>query len=87
MEDKVSNEVYFTVTTDQGISYVFEASSSEERSIIVNGLHNVLARLAYHLVVGDTSTALGLYEAESSSLVPPSRPDHAVNQLAHVLLD
>jgi hypothetical protein len=90
--------VYFKVETDQGAVHIFEASSPEERDKIVNGLRNVLARSAYHLIVGDSSTALGLYNSDqptsaTEALAADSGapwscpgPDETLNQMAHVML-
>jgi len=85
---------FFTVTTGDGDVHVFEAAHVEERDRIVNGLKTVVARLSYHLVVGDTTAVAELFnshgyvvdtEGELPSLSNPNQK--TMNRLAHALMD
>lgn len=85
-------ECLFAITTEQGDVHVFEATSPEERDMLISGLKNVIARLTYHLVVGDAGAALELYDDESddpSSGELPSLPNPVatMNRITHALMD
>lgn len=83
----------FAITTDEGEVHVFEATSPRERDLIVAGLKNVIARLSFHLVVGDAGASSELYSEDSKNQPPhgelPSLPDptKTMNRIAHALLD
>jgi hypothetical protein len=86
---------FFTVTTDTGDVHIFEASSPGERDQIVNGLKNVIARLAFHVIAGDTTASSELYneDAKSKSHNAPvgdlpslASPHQNMNRIAHTLL-
>jgi hypothetical protein len=83
------DQVYFTIMTHQGDVHIFEANSYDDRERIVNGLRNVIARLAFSLVAGDVHQTHGLYNVgkQSSSTAVVLSPDHAMNQIAHSLLE
>ena len=53
---------FFSVTTNEGIVYMFEAVTFEERDRIVNGLKNLLARLSFQVVSGDEALTNELFE-------------------------
>jgi len=81
---------FFTVTSDIGDVHIFEASTPEERDLIVNGLKNVIARLTFHLIAGDTTASSELY-GESKSDTTGELPSLAnstqtMNRIAHTLL-
>lgn len=85
-------ECLFAITTEQGDVHVFEATSPNERDMLVSGLKNVVARLSYHLVVGDASAALELYNEDSDDPASgelPSLPNPVatMNRISHALLD
>jgi hypothetical protein len=84
---------FFTITSDTGDVHIFEASSPEERDQIEYGLKNVIARLSFHLIAGDTTASSELYNANSNSksasmgdLPGLVNPKQAMNRLAHTLL-
>ena len=90
------DKVHFTITTDEGVVYIFEANSPEERDMMVNGLRNVLSRLAYQLIAGDPMAALGLYKDDNFSALDRmedgspwtcTSPDQTMNKMTHLLLD
>jgi hypothetical protein len=89
---------FFTITTNQGDVYVFESNSSEERDSIVNGLKNIISRLAFHLIVGDVTATSELYHGESTddpgdnpaasgNLPALISPRQTMNRVAHLMLD
>jgi hypothetical protein len=84
---------FFTVTSDTGDVHIFEASSPGERDQIVNGLKNVIARLTFHLIAGDTTASSELYAANADSKSASVEdqpglvnPKQAMNRIAHTLL-
>jgi hypothetical protein len=91
--DDDSDLCFFNVTSDTGDVHIFEASSPEERDDIVNGIKNVIARLTFHLVAGDTTASSELYNANPSSKSAPvgdlpglGNPKQTMNRMAHTLL-
>ena len=88
------NLCFFTITTSNGDVHVFEANAQSERDSIVNGLKNVISRLAFHLLVGDTTASSELFdvddhetEEEPADLPALPSPQQAMNRIAHALLD
>jgi hypothetical protein len=84
---------FFTITSDTGDVHIFEGSSPEERDEIVNGLKNVIARLTFHLIAGDTTASSELYaenaNSQSASVEDQPglvNPKQAMNRIAHTLL-
>ncbi|CAB9516042.1 expressed unknown protein [Seminavis robusta] len=83
----------FAITTEEGDVQVFEAASSRERDVFVTGLKNVIARLSFHVIVGDAGASSELYyqhdkqspEGQLPSI--PSSPAQNMNRIAHALLD
>jgi hypothetical protein len=82
----------FAITTDEGDVHVFEATSPRERDLLVAGLKNVIARLSFHLIVGDAGASSELYCEEVKN--PPqgelpayTDPTKNMNRIAHALLD
>lgn len=91
--DDDSDLCFFNVTSDTGDVHIFEASSPEERDQIVNGIKNVIARLAFHLIAGDTTASSELYIPNSNSknasvgdLPVLANPKQVMNRIAHTLL-
>lgn len=93
-----SDLCFFTITTNEGDVYVFEANSPQERDSLVNGIKNVLARLAYHLIVGNEVGTAELYHDASNddtidnptmsgSLPVVLNPRQTMDRVTHVLLD
>lgn len=90
-DDDGADVCFFTITTKAGNVHVFEAQSYEERDRIVNGLKNVIARLAYHLVAGDVQVSTELY-SEDDGLMSGELPSlrtrpQAMNDFSHSFLD
>lgn len=82
----------FAITTNEGDVHVFEATSPRERDLLVAGLKNVIARLSFHLIVGDAGASCELYTEEVKNLADGelpanSNPTKNMNRIAHVLLD
>jgi hypothetical protein len=91
--DDDSDLCFFNVTSDTGDVHIFEASSPEERDEIVNGIKNVIARLTFHLVAGDTTASSELYNANINSksasvgdLPGLENRKQTMNRIAHTLL-
>ena len=93
---------FFSITATNGDLHVFEANSTEERDSIVNGLKNVISRMAFHLVVGDTTASSELFDFDGNMQkfkagVEPSsspgdlpslaNPRQTMNRLAHLMLE
>jgi hypothetical protein len=88
---------FFTITTDAGAIYIFEAASPEERDRIVTGLKSIVARLCLHVITGNVTASAELFAAaddedlnRSSSLddmpLLPN-PVSTMNRVAHHLLE
>ena len=82
----------FAITTEEGDVQVFEAASVEQRDLLVTGLKNVIARLSFHLVLGDVGASSELYYEEEKSPPPGELPSFSspiqnMNRIAHALLD
>lgn len=85
---------FFTVTSDIGDVHIFEANTPAERDQIVSGLKNVIARLTFHLIAGDTTASSELYAdtkkskgaASSGELPSLANPHQTMNRIAHTLL-
>ena len=82
----------FAITTDEGDVHVFEATSPRERDLLVAGLKNVIARLSFHLIVGDAGASSELYTEEikdspQGELPAYTDPTKNMNRIAHALLD
>ena len=82
----------FAITTEEGDVQVFEAASAEQRDLLVTGLKNVIARLSFHLVLGDVGASSELYYEEEKSPPPGELPSFSspiknMNRIAHALLD
>lgn len=91
-DDGAGDDVcFFSITTKAGHVHVFEAQSLGERDRIMNGLKNVIARLAYHLVAGDVQVSTELYSEDDglmSGELPSLRtPAQAMNDISHSFLD
>ncbi|GKZ00739.1 hypothetical protein MPSEU_001025800 [Mayamaea pseudoterrestris] len=84
---EASANTCFTIKTTEGTSHLFEANSVEERDRIVSGIRNVIARLSYHLIAGDSAAAFGVDDYMSDAQWTCTSPDHATNEMAHKLLD
>lgn len=86
---------FFTITTHQGDVHVFETNSPEERDSLVNGLRNVISRLALQLIMGDVSAFMELYHDDLHSaspdstalLLPVVNQRQMMNEAAHILLN
>lgn len=79
----------FAITTKAGDVQLFETSSLRERDLLVAGLKNVIARLAFHLIVGDASASSALYceDPPPGELPSCSGPTKDMNRIAHALMD
>mmetsp|Transcript_7725 Transcript_7725/g.8840 ORF Transcript_7725/g.8840 Transcript_7725/m.8840 type:complete len:683 (+) Transcript_7725:379-2427(+) len=85
---------YFTITSDEGVVFVFEAPTVSEKYNIVNGIKNVVAWLSYHLVMGNmasgTQLVSNLDEEQGDQIgeLPSLKtPTQAMNELSHSFLD
>lgn len=82
---------FFSITTNRGTVHIFETNTRDERDRIVNGLKNIIARLAFHLVAGDTAISSELFagdEDETCGELPTLRkPGLAMTDISHVFLD
>ena len=84
---------FFSITTKEGDVQVFEAATPRERDLLVVGLKNVIARLSFHLVVGDAGGLSELYCEQSKAALSPgelpscSSPMINMNRIAHALMD
>lgn len=91
-DDVVQEDMcFFSITTCKGIVHLFEARSYEERDRVVNGIRNLIARLAFHLVAGDAIISSELYSedyGQFSGELPSLRTSaQAMNQISHAFLD
>jgi hypothetical protein len=82
----------FTITTKEGDVQIFEAASPRERDVLVTGLKNVIARLSFHVIVGDAGASSELYcedvaKPPAGELPSISSPIQNMNRIAHALLD
>jgi hypothetical protein len=91
--DDDSSLCFFNVTSDTGDVHIFEASSPAERDEIVNGIKNVIARLTFSLISGDTTAPSELYNENPNSKTASvgeipglGNPKEAMNRIAHTLL-
>lgn len=81
----------FSITTSEGDVQVFEASTVRERDLFVAGLKNVIARLSFHVIVGDAGASSELYVEEKD--IPPGEmpsiasPVRNMNRIAHAMMD
>lgn len=92
MDEDGNDLTFFTITTTSGDVHIFEANSTMDRDRIVHGIKNVIARLSYHLVAGDTKASSELYTEESKDIsrgeLPKlAKPNQSMNRLSHSLLD
>ncbi|GAX11698.1 hypothetical protein FisN_7Lh068 [Fistulifera solaris] len=87
---------FFTITVSNGQVYIFESNTLDERDSLVNGLKNVISRLAFQVTVGDVSALKELYLEEdilasnaalTGDLPILPNPMQAINRIAHVMLD
>mmetsp|Transcript_30936 Transcript_30936/g.45461 ORF Transcript_30936/g.45461 Transcript_30936/m.45461 type:complete len:163 (-) Transcript_30936:1644-2132(-) len=92
-DEDVVVESFFSITTNDGDVHVFEARSPRERNRIVHGLKNVVAKLSYHLVLGDIAVSTTLYGDDYGDMGEDGRlpslctPEQAMNELTHAYLD
>jgi len=82
----------FAITTHQGDVQVFEAASVQQRDLLVTGLKNVMARLSFHLILGDVGASSELYYEEEKNPPPGELPSFSspiknMNRIAHALMD
>ena len=82
----------FAITTEEGDVQVFEAASSQQRDLLVTGLKNVIARLSFHLILGDVGASSELYYEEEKNPPPGELPSFSspiqnMNRIAHALMD
>jgi hypothetical protein len=92
MDDSDEDVCLFTITTNEGDVQIFEAASPRERDVIVTGLRNVIARLSFHVIVGDAGASSELYcenvtTPPAGELPSISSPIQNMNRIAHALLD
>jgi len=92
MDEEGTDLTFFTITTTTGDVHIFEANSTADRDRMVNGIKNVIARLSYHLVAGDTKASSELYTEESKDssrgeLPKLAKPNQSMTRLSHSLLD
>lgn len=97
MEDDTTvdgDNCIFTITTDDGNVFLFEANSKDERDRIVNGLKTIIARWARQMVAGEVTATSELYAvyqtpklAVRSELSVSPNPTYTMNRMAHRLLD
>ena len=82
---------FLTITSESGDVHMFEADTLEERDNLVNGLRNVCARLAFHLITGDATASTELYDASmvahDGDLSSLPNPRLNMNRIAHAMLD
>jgi hypothetical protein len=86
---------FFTITSRQGHVHVFEANTPDQRDAIVDGLQNAIARLAFHLVAGDSTASTELYnddrrmqqQEDAGELPALPNPRLNMNRIAHMMLD
>ena len=82
---------FWSLTTTSGEVHIFEAASAKQKEKMVAGLSNILSRLAFHLIVGDTQASNELYTQETKldagELPSLPSPWQNMNRLAHALLD
>ena len=85
---------FFTVTTGNGDVHMFEGAHTEERDRIVAGLKTIIARLSFHLIVGDMTAVADLFQSSNTFLAESGFPtderlvqQRSMDRLAHTLLD
>lgn len=91
-EDEEEDVCLFSITTEEGDVQVFEAATPRERDLFVAGLKNVIARLSFHVIVGDAGASSELYyegdkDAPQGELPSFSSPVKNMNRIAHALMD
>ncbi len=83
--------LFFSITAANGVVHLFEAPSGEARDYVVKGLHLVISRLTYHMIVGDSKIIDELFSedgAESTGELPSlTKPSNALSKIVHSLLD
>lgn len=81
---------FFSITTDDGQFYVFEAATPQQREHLVAGLQNVIARLSFQLIAGDNSASSELWQSNPTNqgeLPSLPSPHQTMNRLTHAMLD
>ncbi|GAX20757.1 hypothetical protein FisN_7Hh068 [Fistulifera solaris] len=96
LEEEREDFCFFTITVSNGQVYIFESNTLDERDSLVNGLKNVISRLAFQITVGDVSALKELYLEEdvlasnaalTGDLPVLPNPMQAINRIAHIMLD
>jgi hypothetical protein len=96
LEEEREDFCFFTITVSNGQVFVFESNTLDERDSLVNGLKNVISRLAFQITVGDVSALKELYLEEdvltskaalTGDLPVLPNPMQAINRIAHIMLD
>ena len=81
---------FFSVTTNSGDVHLFECLSEEERDRVASGIKNVIARMAYSLVVGDNHVITELYsegEQDEGELPALKTEGQELADISHAFLD
>lgn len=91
-EEDEEDVCLFSITTEEGDVQVFEAATPRERDLVVAGLKNVIARLSFHVIVGDAGASSELYCEADQDAPPGELPSFAspvknMNRIAHTLMD
>jgi hypothetical protein len=82
---------FFSVTTTTSNVFLFGTSLYEDRDQVVNGIKNLIALLAFHLVAGNEGVSAKLYGEDygQMSVTLPSlqTPTQSMNIIAYAFLD
>ena len=85
-EEKEELQCHFTMTTNDGGIYIFEALSSNESRRLVHGMKNICARMSKQMISGDDRILAEFYEKEKESEEIKLSPQEAMMRLSLTFL-
>jgi len=85
-EEKEELQCHFTMTTNDGGIYIFEALSSNESRRLVHGMKNICARMSKQMISGDDRLLAEFYEKEKESEEIKLSPEEAMMRLSLTFL-
>lgn len=80
-------DCFFSITSQNGEVFLFEALSAEESQRIVTGIKSVIFWLSSHIIEGDSKAVADYFD---NSLEPPEsqlRRNAAMMRISHAYLD
>ena len=85
-EEKEELQCHFTMTTNDGGIYIFEALSSNESRRLVHGMKNICARMSKQMISGDDRLLAEFYEKVKESEEIKLSPEEAMMRLSLTFL-